>query len=177
MRRNAVGQPMITAELHAQLWDFEQQPNPLLVRQAKAMLKHQGIPEEAPIPKTVYQVTPQLPAPLLPRDDLTVLERLEIAIGNHVEPTKRRAQALIESNVSRFDASRLALEAGWTRYEHGRDYYDCVAYPEEDVVLDTETMVKFGNWPVMAAAVSATAWYIWLHPSLTGSLPTPFYGT
>lgn len=58
----------------------------------------------------------------------------------------------------------------WTRYDSGGA--SRVAHPLEPLlVLDTETFVKFENYPVMAAAVSESAWYIWLHPAVVSGQP------
>lgn len=175
IRTNAVGQPLIHKDLRDQLWDYEQAPNPLMVRQAKAMLRHFGLPEVTDLPDVVYQPAPELPGILKPRDGLSLKERVEKVIGAGVASVKARADKLIKSSVPRFDINRLALISGWARYSHLDGTCGEVPYPEEDAVVDYETMVKFGNWPVMGTAVSATSWYVWLHPCLV--VPKkPFFG-
>jgi len=147
--------------------------DPLQVKRAQQQLEWMGLPGVAPLPKTVYQVTPDLPHELLPDSERTLKERVEAAVLQQVEPVKKRVNALVGSKVSRFDGASLQVQAGWTRYFEGST--ESVPYPGEDCVIDYETMVKFGNWPVMAAAVGGSgAWYIWLHPSLVKSVP--FYG-
>jgi DNA polymerase gamma 1 len=63
-------------------------------------------------------------------------------------------------------------KTGWVKYPYdwaSKSYGTpkCVAYPEETLLcFDCETMVTMGNHPVMGAAVSSKAFYVWLHPCL-----------
>ncbi|ODQ82495.1 hypothetical protein BABINDRAFT_159071 [Babjeviella inositovora NRRL Y-12698] len=59
------------------------------------------------------------------------------------------------------------FQSGWTRYAKGKK--PCkVEYPlEEKLVFDVECLYKLSPYPVMATAVSETAWYAWVSPFLT----------
>lgn len=58
--------------------------------------------------------------------------------------------------------------SGWTKYMSDGTS-EAVEAPDEDAItFDTEVMWKESSYPVMACAVSATAWYGWLSPWLLG---------
>lgn len=63
--------------------------------------------------------------------------------------------------------SGYLLRSGWMRYDRNGSATP-VPYPDEVIAFDTETLVKKGNYPVVATAVSADAWFLWLHPTLAG---------
>lgn len=51
---------------------------------------------------------------------------------------------------------------------------DPVPHPLEDIfVFDTEVMYNVSEYPVMAVAASAKAWYVWLSPWLVGESSSP----
>ena len=55
---------------------------------------------------------------------------------------------------------------GWTKYDtNGKA--EAVKIPNEEIlVFDVETCVQEGPWPIMATALSPTAWYSWCSPYL-----------
>ena len=51
------------------------------------------------------------------------------------------------------------MQRGWVKYDHQSGKYYGVEGPSDDVLLfDVETMVPLNNIPIMATAVSNTAW-------------------
>ncbi|KAJ2549786.1 DNA-directed DNA polymerase gamma mip1 [Coemansia sp. RSA 1933] len=70
-------------------------------------------------------------------------------------------------------AGEWLMKAGWTRYGADGETRAVVAPDVEDDVLvyDVEVLVPDAPYPVMAAAVSANAWYMWVSPFLTGDSP------
>lgn len=59
------------------------------------------------------------------------------------------------------------FEAGWTCYKVGLEPQR-VEYPDEDALhFDAEVCVRASFAPVLATAVSPTAWYSWVSPALT----------
>lgn len=86
-------------------------------------------------------------------------------VGDRLRGLKALALSKLPSAPENF-----ARVAGWVRYTNG--VYEPVDYPLEDTFyFDTETLVRLGNFPVMAAAVSTEAWYLWLHPSVVTEAP------
>lgn len=164
MRRNPMGQPMILEELRKQLWANDFAVDPLKVKLAKRNLQTLNLPTEAPVPEVCYQVTTELPHELHPSKGGTLRERLETLMEGEVEDTKNRVNLLLAKPLPKFDLSQFQEKANWTFYPFGGEPVE-VPWPS-DSVIDFETMVKFGNWPVMGAALSPEGWYIWLHPSL-----------
>ncbi|OMH85253.1 DNA polymerase gamma, mitochondrial [Zancudomyces culisetae] len=65
---------------------------------------------------------------------------------------------------------------GWTRYEYDEakesftiERVDIPCLSESALVFDIESMSALHGYPVMAAAMSERAWYIWLSPYLVGT--------
>lgn len=68
---------------------------------------------------------------------------------------------------------RWIKQSGWTMYRPGKEP-EAVPWPDEDaLVFDTETLYKISNFPVMATAMSETAWYSWTSPWLLGETDNP----
>lgn len=60
-----------------------------------------------------------------------------------------------------------ARSSGWTRYNADGTFDAVDNLPEgEAVCFDVETMYKLTNYPCMATAATATAWYAWISPWL-----------
>jgi DNA polymerase gamma 1 len=61
---------------------------------------------------------------------------------------------------------RSNLSSGWIRYGHDGNIQP-VEWPLERVmVLDVETYVRAGNYPVMAVSYTDQAYYLWVHKAL-----------
>lgn len=63
--------------------------------------------------------------------------------------------------------------SGWTKYLPDGSSEPVAAPEETAITFDTEVMWKESSFPVMACAVSATAWYGWLSPWLLGESTSP----
>ncbi|KAJ2518432.1 DNA-directed DNA polymerase gamma mip1 [Coemansia sp. RSA 2049] len=70
-------------------------------------------------------------------------------------------------------ADEWLMRGGWTRYDADGTKHKVAAPDTEDDVLvyDVEVLVPDSPFPVMAAAVSRTAWYMWVSPYLAGESP------
>jgi DNA polymerase gamma 1 len=68
---------------------------------------------------------------------------------------------------------RENLNPGWTRFPHDlSESPKPVETPLETyMVADVETYVKMRGYPVMGAALTSQAYYVWLHPSLLSDQP------
>lgn len=65
---------------------------------------------------------------------------------------------------------KWSSETGWTRYDPVTGCGERVAYPADDaLVLDVETCVIEGQKPILAVAVSPSAWYSWTSPRMASS--------
>ncbi|KAF4529006.1 hypothetical protein B566_EDAN017435 [Ephemera danica] len=63
-------------------------------------------------------------------------------------------------------------QAGWTKYEPGKEACS-VPFPSEDaVVFDIEECIQENLGPTLATAVSSTAWYLWVSDALEEVLTT-----
>ncbi|KAK6350090.1 DNA-directed DNA polymerase gamma mip1 [Orbilia brochopaga] len=59
--------------------------------------------------------------------------------------------------------------SGWTKYDrHGNATKDCPPSAEEMLVFDVEVLYKISPYPVIACALSPTAWYSWISPWVLG---------
>ncbi|KAJ2710896.1 DNA-directed DNA polymerase gamma mip1, partial [Coemansia sp. Cherry 401B] len=66
------------------------------------------------------------------------------------------------------------MQSGWTRYADGGASRVRVPAREDGVlVLDVEVLVPESPYPVLAAAVSQRAWYLWVSPHLAGDSAHP----
>lgn len=85
-------------------------------------------------------------------------------------PYKDRLISFIQGGIPNKPlVDSILIQPGWTRYEG--NHTESVPFPLEDTyIIDTETLVKLDNLPVMAACVSNAAWYFWLHPTLCGNV-------
>jgi DNA polymerase gamma 1 len=59
--------------------------------------------------------------------------------------------------------SQIKLLPGWTVYDSCGNYIGQAEYVDEDVaILDTETYVQGGNYPIIATVTASTRSYVWL---------------
>ncbi|KAJ2771527.1 DNA-directed DNA polymerase gamma mip1, partial [Coemansia nantahalensis] len=95
------------------------------------------------------------------------------------QPYLQMAQEFAQLSDAQFPptppADSWVMQQGWTRY--GADgTTQRVAAPDaldNVLVFDVEVLVPDSPFPVMAAAVSPRAWYMWVSPYVTGDSPHP----
>ncbi|KAJ2002451.1 DNA-directed DNA polymerase gamma mip1, partial [Coemansia thaxteri] len=71
-------------------------------------------------------------------------------------------------------AAAWQMRSGWTRYTAGGAEWCAVEAPDPEdqvLVVDVEVLVRDSGYPVLAAAVSENAWYLWVSPYVTGESP------
>ena len=90
---------------------------------------------------------------------------------------KRRLDAFLayedlRLHQNKFDVyDKLQLNPFWTRYPFQDGPISQVDYPVEmDMVCDLETMVTMGSFPIIGAALTDKAYYVWLHPCLVSNV-------
>ncbi|KAJ2712363.1 DNA-directed DNA polymerase gamma mip1 [Coemansia spiralis] len=95
------------------------------------------------------------------------------------QPYLQMAQAFAQLGDAQFPpmppADAWAMQSGWTRYSADGTSQRVSAPDANDRVLvfDVEVLVPDSQYPVIAAAVSQHAWYMWVSPYVTGDSPHP----
>ncbi|KAH3680214.1 hypothetical protein WICMUC_000479 [Wickerhamomyces mucosus] len=85
---------------------------------------------------------------------------------NYLENAKKLAEIDLPPKPNNFK-----FQAGWFKYIDGKTLK--VDYPDDNaIIFDVETQYKVSNYAVMAVAASATAWYTWVSPIMTGESTT-----
>ena len=87
---------------------------------------------------------------------------------DYIQPYLYLLEALVADKQDHKCPTKWVLdEAGWTRYDHRTGEVSRVAAPTENCfTFDVEVCVKEGHYPVIAAALSSSAWYSWISPNL-----------
>ncbi|KAJ2620832.1 DNA-directed DNA polymerase gamma mip1 [Coemansia spiralis] len=86
----------------------------------------------------------------------------------------KKFASLSESQLPRMPKpGEWLMRSGWTRYDSDGGAREVVVPDVEDDVLvyDVEILVPDSPYPILAAAVSPSAWYMWVSPYLTGDSP------
>ncbi|CAH0561266.1 unnamed protein product [Brassicogethes aeneus] len=65
------------------------------------------------------------------------------------------------------------LQSGWTQYKDGEIPIKVPYPPEEALVFDVEVCMAAGKAPTLATAVSNSAWYAWVSPTLVEGTHKP----
>ncbi|ODV88860.1 hypothetical protein CANCADRAFT_32312 [Tortispora caseinolytica NRRL Y-17796] len=161
LRINSVGIQHISPYMHQQLFPGTP-PNiidPQIEKIADAHLRSHGLLKTLPKP-----VTPiELDLPKL--QGRNIAEHFQNIGKNASEPYRSIASDFARAELPPIPISWL-FEPGWHKYTpDGKP--EPVPYPDEDaIVFDTEVLYKICPYPVMATAVSKTAWYGWVSPWL-----------
>ncbi|KAJ1664814.1 DNA-directed DNA polymerase gamma mip1 [Coemansia sp. RSA 1813] len=94
----------------------------------------------------------------------------EIVAEPYLSMAKRFAAIPDDKMPKMPSANKWLNRSGWTRYGPDGETRKVVAPDAEDDVLvyDVEILVPDAPYPIMAAAVSPNAWYMWVSPYLTG---------
>lgn len=107
----------------------------------------------------------------LPKLEGSSLDEHFYKLGMHSsEPYLGKSKAFALSSVPlRPQQTQWVQQSGWTKYEAGKAPVR-VPYPDEKdaLVFDIEVLYKISDFPVLATACSATAWYGWVSPWLLG---------
>ena len=156
---NDVGVELLTDTLHAQLFP-KRQPE----------LNHAGL-------RRIHEELQQANLSGEPSDSLKPVDfQLPPLLGKSLDAHFRRMTNEIlyayYELIAKFARAKLPdfpktwlVQDGWTRYPHNGAPPTSVPYPDEQcLVFDVETLVREGQYPVMAVAASRDAWYAWISP-------------
>ncbi|KAI9183424.1 DNA-directed DNA polymerase gamma mip1 [Blastocladiella emersonii ATCC 22665] len=162
-RHNPLNIQMLSPSLHAQLFPGQTRAvDDRAVAISQAHLQHW----ELDIAKSTS--LPDLDLRLPPLQGRTIAEHFAALGRDQAAPYL----AIVDAYLARGPGSdpprptEWVEQAGWTRY--ARDGTATrVPYPEEPLlVFDIEVLVQVSNFPVMATAMGADAWYAWVSPWL-----------
>jgi DNA polymerase gamma 1 len=168
MKKTALGYPVLSDDLHHQMFGMEKAPQmgPLAKSKAEKLLAQFGIQTPVDHPENLYDGS--LPLPRLKGDSLQAHFE-EIAtqqVGRYKELADEFAECELPSLPPK---EEFVYQRGWTRYSLNGEIWEkeSVEYPLENALtFDTETFVKGGAFPVIGTALSAEATYIWLAAEL-----------
>jgi DNA polymerase gamma 1 len=167
-RVNAVGIQYLPLEMRNKVFGTgrNEQPSPELVEIAKESLAFNNLlGKKTTIDEPIIFDVPRL----LGKD----LDEHFYKIGRRMsEPYLTIAKSLAAGNLVD-KPLKWVQRSGWTKYEPGRNPV-AVEWPDEDaLVFDIEVLYKISNFPVMATAMSPTAWYSWTSPWLLAETEDP----
>ena len=165
MRKNEVGYPVLSDDLHQRIFGSLQRPDarPNALERAQGLLRKFKISTPVDHPDNLYDG--DLPFPQLEGND--IIEHFEVMAGEfidgHIEEGDQFAACTLPQIPGLDD---IVFEPGWTRYTQKKDgsfKVQRVAAPSEKAyVFDTETFVTAGAFPVIGSALSSKAAYVWL---------------
>lgn len=161
-RLNELGIQMLPHHLHCKLFKnfTNKEVSPKLLATIKSHLKQHGLTSQTN--QTLTNVDFELPE-LFGND----LEEHFFNLGyQQSQPYSVLTDYLLEQQLPIRPATWFFKE-GWTKYDSGSKKAFAVKHICDDaIIFDVETMVAHGNYPVIATAVSSTAWYSWCSPRL-----------
>lgn len=168
-RLNPLGIQMLSKPLHDQMFlqspDERQSPTPMgpKVEQSVQHLKSQGLwGKEC---STMADLDMQLPQMLGGNLDDHFRSIASTQSKVYLDLAKQLAQTKLCPMPSKWSS-----ETGWTRYDPITGCCESVECPADAVlVLDVETCVTEGQRPILAVAVSPSAWYSWTSPRMASS--------
>ncbi|KAJ2670978.1 DNA-directed DNA polymerase gamma mip1 [Coemansia sp. RSA 1085] len=172
-RKNALDIAMLAQRLRQGVFGKQRFPAATAEQQRISIehLKAQGIygKQGEPVDSTDFD-----PPPLLGDSIEEHFEQMgNLAAQPYLQMTEQFAQTADSGIPPRPQPAQWQMQSGWTRYARDGSTRQ-VRVPEDDVlVFDVEIIVPDSPFPVMAAAVSRNAWYLWVSPYLSGDSPHP----
>ena len=162
--KNEIGFSVVSDSLHAQL--FPNYKRPKLAPGAEQRVRDHYRAFDVTLP-------PAMPEALehdwqLPKLQGSNMREHFEAIGKEfAEPYDKLARSLIVEGLPAMpDPHKILIKPGWFRYAPGSLPEQVDSPLEEVYVLDCETYVQRGAFPIIATASSTEAWYVWLDPAL-----------
>lgn len=159
-RENEVGIPMISGVVRKQIFgereDIASSSDPKTIISIEELKKHGLYPPQIEKREPLLYELPDLLGENI-KEHWYKLGKLQAL------PYIQYVKELLEASVP--PIPKWVKRSGWTKYEGGK--VEKVPYPKERaIIFDVETLVKEGDYAVMATALSATAWYMWISPAL-----------
>ncbi|WWD15690.1 hypothetical protein CI109_100112 [Kwoniella shandongensis] len=163
LRRNPVGVQMLSPSLHSQLFPGPSLPKPpkSLLDISKRHLKDNSLsPEGAAVLQEINMEMPSLRGANI-RDHFHALGQ------NTAEPYLTIAKEFVGVTLPEMPKKWELGRPGWTKHHSDGRTEVVEDLGEEQVVsFDVEVLYKLSPYPVMATAVTPTAWYSWLSPTI-----------
>jgi DNA polymerase gamma 1 len=175
MRKNELGYPVVSDEIHRKLFGTVPRPEPTQKQLDRAI----SLMEKFKIPVPVSHADGMYDGPL-PLPDLkgvTIEDHFEKIAEEQIGHHKKAADDFAKAPLAPIPGlDDIVLNPGWTRYTVGKSgewITDTVPYPLESAfTFDTETFVQGGAFPIIGTALSSEAAYIWIADELIDpSLP------
>ncbi|MDX1370964.1 MAG: hypothetical protein R3321_00750 [Nitrososphaeraceae archaeon] len=185
MDKNIFGYPIINRDSMDKY--FGQRPKELSPDNYKTIVK-QLRKLDVPIPVDYDENLIDYEIPIPPLLGNNIYEHYEEAAKKFIKPSVDNIDEFIKNDIPQFPSSLLEfkngqllfngchIKPGWTKFFFKDWSVKPVDVPEEEVfVFDTETFVRWHNYPIMGTAVSSEGYYLWLArevltPSLTKDL-------
>lgn len=169
MRKNELGYPVISDEIHRKLFGTVPRPEPAQKQLDRAISLLEKF--KVPVPVTYAEGMYDGPLPLPDLKGVTIEDHFEKIAEEQIGHHKRNADDLAQASLPPIPPiDSLVLNPGWTRYvrqETGQWATESVPYPLESAfTFDTETFVQGGAFPIIGTALSAEAAYIWIADEL-----------
>lgn len=159
-RKNKIGIQMLSKPIYDQIFleGFEDTTNDqILESNRQELLKHNMKCEDIELQPDINFKMP----PLLGKN----IEEHFLHIGTRQLEDYKELVLKILTGIPPLPKVWL-LQEGWTRYKTGQ-LPEKVDFPLEDnLVFDVEVCMMVGKGPTLATAVSDTAWYSWVSPTL-----------
>jgi len=169
MRKNELGYPVISDEIHRKLFGTVPRPAPAQKQLDRAISLLEKF--KVPVPVTYSEGMYDGPLPLPDLKGITIEDHFEKIAEEQIGHHKRNADDLAQAKLPQIpDIDGIVLNPGWTRYTTGTDnnwITEKVSFPLEGAfIFDTETFVVGGAFPIIGTALSAKAAYIWIADEL-----------
>ena len=168
-RTSPLGIQMLSKPLYDQIFGSQQgssnsRDQSSAVAQSIEHLKAQGLREKR------CSALPEVDLRLPPTQGKNLGEHFRSIARSQGQPYLDLAMRLVRTKPHPMPAE-WSSETGWTRYDPmagGRGQrVECPA--DDALVLDVETCVVEGQRPILAVAVSPSAWYSWTSPRMASS--------
>ena len=172
MKKNEVGYPVLSNDLHQRIFGSLQRPvaRPNALERAQGLLRKFKITTPVNHPDNLYDG--DLPFPKLEGDDIN--EHFEAMAAEFIDEYIEAGDRFASDKLPRIPGlDDIVFQPGWTKYTYDGKVWqtDRVPYPDEQaLVFDTETFVTAGAFPVIGSALSGTAAYVWLAAEMVDPL-------
>ena len=90
----------------------------------------------------------------------TIDEHFKKIAEKQIAPLLELSDLVCRSNIPK-KPSKWVLQSGWSKYSSNNNSIESVAAPDElALIFDVEVLMSEGGFPIMATAMSPTAWYV-----------------
>ncbi|KAK8870028.1 hypothetical protein IAR55_000598 [Kwoniella newhampshirensis] len=168
LRRNPVGVQMLSPSLHAQLFPGPSLPKPpeSLLNISQRHLKDNSLSPEG------AAILPEINFDMPPLQASNIRDHFHALGHETAEPYLSLAKDFVAATLPEMPQQWELGRPGWTKYHPDGSMEQVEDLGDESVVsFDVEVLYKLSSYPVMATAVTPTAWYSWLCPTIFETPP------